>query len=90
MMNVQMIVSGRVQGVGFRYSVRRKALGFGLVGWVKNNDDGTVRIEVEGNEQTIERFIQEIKTNLHALIRIDHIDVMKSTNQVGYQTFSIK
>lgn len=37
-MNVQMIVSGLVQGVGFRYSVRRKALGFGLVGWVKNND----------------------------------------------------
>lgn len=89
-MLVHMVVSGRVQGVGFRYSVRTKALGLGLTGWVKNNDDGTVTIEVEGNEETIEKFIQEIKTNLHSLIRIEHIDLTKSTIRVGYTTFSIK
>ena len=42
------LVSGRVQGVGFRYFVEREAHRIGLRGWVRNLDDGTVEVRVEG------------------------------------------
>jgi acylphosphatase len=42
------IVSGRVQGVGFRYFVRREAQALGLAGWVRNLPDGRVEAFIEG------------------------------------------
>jgi acylphosphatase len=42
------VVRGRVQGVWFRESTRRRADELGLTGWVRNNADGTVEAEVEG------------------------------------------
>ena len=42
-------VSGRVQGVGFRYRARYAASQLGLTGWVENEDDGTVTLEVQGD-----------------------------------------
>ena len=50
------IVSGRVQGVGFRYWACREAEGLGLVGWVRNNDDGSVEIVAEGEASALDRF----------------------------------
>lgn len=89
-MFVHMVISGRVQGVGFRYSARQKALELGLVGWVQNKADGTVEIEVEGDEINIEVFINEIKAGLHSFIRVDHIDISKSNQKVGYHHFKVK
>ena len=43
------VVSGRVQGVGFRYRARYAAGQLGLTGWVENEDDGTVTLEVQGD-----------------------------------------
>jgi acylphosphatase len=43
------VVSGRVQGVGFRYATQREASRLGLRGWVRNTDDGKVEIVVEGD-----------------------------------------
>jgi acylphosphatase len=50
-------VKGRVQGVGFRYNARRQALALGLDGFVKNMPDGSVYIEVEGNEAELDEFV---------------------------------
>lgn len=44
----RLLVEGRVQGVGFRYFVVRKALGLGLAGWVRNLPDGRVEIVCAG------------------------------------------
>lgn len=85
-----MIVSGRVQGVGFRYSVQTKALEHGLLGWVKNKLDGTVEIEVEGDQESIDSFINDIKTGLHRFIRVDDIKVSTFEEKVGYDHFRIK
>ena len=50
----RIIVSGRVQGVGFRYATQREATRFGLRGWVRNTDDGKVEIVVEGEVSTVD------------------------------------
>lgn len=52
------IISGRVQGVGFRYFVQENAYHLNLKGWVRNLVDGTVEVEVEGNHTQLEKFIQ--------------------------------
>ena len=53
-------VSGRVQGVGFRYRARYAAGQLGLTGWVENEDDGTVTLEVQGDPQMFDRMFDMI------------------------------
>jgi len=52
-----LIIEGRVQGVWFRESTRRKAAALGLTGWVRNRPDGTVEAVVEGPEQEVEELV---------------------------------
>jgi len=51
---------GRVQGVGFRFSVRSIATGYEVVGWVKNLIDGRVELEVQGEASEVEGFLAAI------------------------------
>ena len=53
--------SGRVQGVGFRYTAERLAGELALVGWVKNLPDSRVEILCEGPKEKIDLFIESIK-----------------------------
>ena len=53
---LEAIVSGRVQGVGFRRYVRGWARKLGLVGWVRNERDGTVRLVAEGDPDVLDRL----------------------------------
>lgn len=53
-------VTGRVQGVGFRYFAQLEAKQRELTGWVKNEDDGSVRIEAQGNEENVNTFIRAL------------------------------
>lgn len=57
----EIIVSGLVQGVGFRYFVLRKATEFNLVGYTKNQNDGTVLTIVEGEKHLIEELFGNLK-----------------------------
>ncbi|WP_420454208.1 acylphosphatase [Rubrivirga sp.] len=50
------VVSGRVQGVGFRRYVLRWARTLGLTGWVRNEPDGTVRVVAEGDGPALDRL----------------------------------
>ena len=55
---IRLIIEGRVQGVWFRDSTRRKAMETGdIYGWVKNRSDGAVETVAEGPEEKIEQFI---------------------------------
>jgi acylphosphatase len=51
---LRMIVSGRVQGVGFRYTAREEAQGLALRGWVRNRPSGAVEIVAEGREDVLQ------------------------------------
>jgi acylphosphatase len=53
-------VSGRVQGVGFRYFVLREAMALGLDGWVANAPDGSVRCVAEGPRDDLERLLERL------------------------------
>ena len=54
---IRVTVRGQVQGVGFRWFVVRQAAQLGLVGWVANAPDGTVRLEAEGERAGVDRFV---------------------------------
>jgi acylphosphatase len=60
MKRLHAIVYGRVQGVGFRYYAYYEALKQQLTGWIKNNDDGTVELEVQGEKEAVQSFIEKI------------------------------
>lgn len=57
MERVHLIVSGDVQAVGFRFTAIEVARDLGLVGWVRNNPDGTVEILAEGPKEKLENLI---------------------------------
>jgi acylphosphatase len=54
--NKQIKVSGRVQGVFFRKSTQQKAMELGIKGWVRNEPDGSVLVEVEGIPSAVEEM----------------------------------
>jgi acylphosphatase len=54
---VRLIIEGRVQGVWFRDSTRREAVGLGVSGWVKNRLDGGVEVLAEGPEDGVNRLV---------------------------------
>ncbi|MGQ1908896.1 acylphosphatase [Marinifilum sp. RC60d5] len=54
--SVSITVYGKVQGVGFRYHTRKAAQRFGVNGFVKNQVDGTVYVEAEGEELAVDLF----------------------------------
>lgn len=55
------VVSGRVQGVGFRYFAERAARKAGVAGWVRNLPDGRVETVVEGSDAAVDAYLAEIR-----------------------------
>jgi acylphosphatase len=51
----RLLISGRVQGVGFRYFVEDRALAEGVHGWVRNLADGRVEVLIEGDRESVDR-----------------------------------
>ena len=64
---------GKVQGVGFRYRARHAADLYGCTGWVKNEYDGSVTMEIQGPEEQIDQVILAIERGTY--VRIENMDV---------------
>lgn len=76
---------GRVQGVGFRQKASRLARGLFLTGWVQNEGDESVVIEVQGEESKINHLLQILNTDQY--IDIQKMDVLKielALNETGF------
>lgn len=82
-----LIVRGAVQGVGFRPFVYRLATELNLTGWVNNTAAG-VFIEVEGNRDKLETFLNRLSLEKPPQSLIENIET-QWLNTVGYQNFSI-
>ena len=67
------IFSGHVQGVGFRYRAKKAADLYRCTGWVRNDWNGTVTMEIQGTEEQIDQTIQAIQKG--RFIRIDSMNV---------------
>jgi len=67
-------LQGDVQGVGLRWSCRSRAWWHGLGGWVRNDAQGTVSLEIEGSEQAVNRFIDWLRQN-PGYARIDKLTI---------------
>lgn len=88
MKRATLFVSGRVQGVGFRYRTTEIAQSFVISGTVENLDDGRVKIVVEGERDEIQRFVDEIQTSVSG--RIKSIDRFDSEPSRDFDGFAIK
>ena len=83
------LVSGRVQGIGFRYSACREAQRLGLVGWVRNMDSGDVELWAEGENDSLTSFREWLEEGPPgAWIRAVDAEKHKPTGR--YATFSIE
>lgn len=81
-------VSGRVQGVGFRFHAQYLADHFNLTGWVKNCDDGTVEMEVQGREDDISALKIKIQEG-NRFIKVKDIYSEKIKNVHGEKSFRV-
>ncbi len=54
-------VTGVVQGVGFRWFARQLARRYGLAGWVKNHEDGSVEIAADGRDADVQAFLRGVR-----------------------------
>ncbi|MDG3135544.1 acylphosphatase [Streptococcus suis] len=90
MRKVKMIASGRVQGVGFHWSVQFLAVEIGdIYGRVWNNDDGTVTILAQSdNAEKLSHFIHEIRKGPSRMAKVTYLDVTLA-NFEDYKDFQV-
>lgn len=86
-----LLISGRVQGVGFRHFTRQNARDLGVKGWVKNLRNGDVEAVLDGSKEDIETMIERLKTGPRSA-RVEHIREVEDSNQDGesFSGFSVR
>ena len=84
----KIIVYGSVQGVGFRYRARHAADAFGVTGWVRNEADGSVALELQGTEAQIDQMFQAIERGTY--VRIENMDAKTIPVEEAEYSFKIR
>lgn len=84
----RVIYTGRVQGVGFRFTAVSVAERHAVSGWVRNRPDGTVELETQGTPAEVERFLAEIDRVMGSNIRERR--VIETSPQSGDAVFEIR
>lgn len=74
MKRMHIIISGRVQGVGFRYFAVSLASRYHITGWVRNLYNGDVEMEAEGNSTRLTLFLQEIQEG-NRFVRVRNMEI---------------
>lgn len=87
MHRVHLRVQGRVQGVGFRYFVLRRALDLGLTGWVANLSNGDVEAEAEGTREALQDLIERVREG-PAAARVDRVSEQWSEGPRRHDRFT--
>lgn len=88
MVEIQCVVSGKVQGVRYRDFVQVSATELGLVGYVRNANDGTVLVCAQGLPETLREFIEYLHEG-SLLARVDAVSVDWKSVKTLFDDFSI-
>jgi acylphosphatase len=88
MKRIHLIISGLVQGVGYRTWVIEQANRLGISGWVKNLSDGSVEVSAESGENALKQFITICRKGPLAA-RVDRTDVQWEQITGGYDGFEV-
>lgn len=83
---LHLFISGRVQGVWFRESMRQEALKQGVNGWVRNLPDGRVEAVVCGEEIPVERLLEWTRKG-PPLARVNNVEVSETTEETVFSGF---
>lgn len=89
MIRYLILVDGRVQGVGFRFFTQLTATNLKLTGWCKNLYDGRVKIEIQGSEETLNKFISSLKKG-NNFSRVDEMLINEIPVIDNEKNFSVK
>jgi acylphosphatase len=89
MIQLHIIVSGKVQGVGYRYFSQMKAVQYGVTGWAKSLSDGSVEIVAIGTTDQLEPFIEDLRVG-NPFSTIDDIKITESEKTEDFHSFTIK
>lgn len=85
----RLLVTGRVQGVGFRWFVLEAASAEGITGWVRNAPDGSVEIVAEGDAEAMERFERAVRRG-PGRARVDDVETELLPPTGRFATFSTR
>jgi len=85
---IHVYYSGRVQGVGFRFSAQALAVDLGLLGWVKNLPDSGVELVAEGEEEDLNKLLKKIDGEFSNYIRERKVNWMPPTGE--FTSFEIR
>ncbi len=88
MKRVHVFYSGRVQGVGFRFTAENLASKLEITGWVKNMHDGRVEVLAEGKQENLEKFLKEINAYFTNYIKDSETHWLEATGE--FKGFGIK
>jgi acylphosphatase len=82
------VISGRVQGVGFRYFTQDAAMHEGVTGYVRNLPDGRVEALVQGDAEAVTRVERKIRVGPGGAV-VEHVDVSTEEPSGAYTSFKV-
>ena len=86
---IHVVVTGRVQGVGYRYTAQRTAARMGLHGWVRNQNDGSVQLHAQGDTEVVTRFIEFLNDGPPAA-RVSEVVLIEAAIDPTFQSFVVR
>jgi acylphosphatase len=82
-------ITGRVQGVGFRHFTTTRARKLGVTGWVRNEPDGSVRLEAEGGRESLEQLEEAVHDGPPSA-RVQSVDAEYSDADGDFEHFTVR
>ncbi|WP_372947967.1 acylphosphatase [Mariniphaga sp.] len=89
MVQYEIKITGRVQGVGFRYFVQKRANDFNIKGWVKNTRDGSVVVMAQGDFNDMETFMDHLRLG-PSMARVLKVEKSQMPELEDFSDFSIR
>ena len=85
----RLLISGRVQGVGFRWFARRTAAQLGVTGWVRNLPSGDVEVQAAGSSATLARLKQELERGPGGGARVSSVREEQIASVPEWESFDV-